>query len=735
MNALPNFTSTNNFRRLWSLGYRRLVPIVPHDAALLPTSSLALRAGTSQDGRGKTPGLKGADGLWHSGNWPTWEATESSIDRWAAMGAGVGVRMGDGLHLIDVDTMNKVFAGQAFELITQHFGVLSCRVGNAPKAGYLIRVSGPLDYMRIDFGPLVDGKLERCEILGAGKQAVFSGIHPKTKAPYFWPFPLKPFDEIPVFTPAQVKAFLVELATILPAASKVITEGGGAVVDQARLKGDLATVTKAVRATPNTNKTFGARERYVEYGYAIKASLPDNEPEAFELFADWCSRWEEGTNDPAVVAAEWVRMKPPYRVGAGKLYELAEQENPAQFRKVDLFFDVIPEAEASLFAEPVVADEQKTIAPMDWIDPTEWEGRPLRAREWVVEGWVPKGEVTFLYGDGGVGKSLLAQQLATCAATGRDWLGQPTTPSRVMCFFCEDSADELHRRQSDINRAVGVGFSDLSSLRLISRKHMDNLFSLWDRHTGAMREQVVWRQLLADAKAFSATVLVVDTIADTYSGSEIDRGQVNVFVKSVLGRLAEEIGGSVIALGHPSKSGKSTGDGTSGSTAWSNAARSRLYLRHPTGAASGNIRELEGMKLNYGPKGSVLKLRWSKGAFDVLAGSRPAGAPAIGAQVQTIGDAAENAVVSVLLANPTARLDPNPRSQYFRAKVLRRLDPDALAPYTPDEAEGALQRLENRKAIRAEKVGRDASYRPAFGYVVVPDNLASAEPVRPTLFD
>ncbi|MEX6979940.1 hypothetical protein AB2C28_31615, partial [Pseudomonas aeruginosa] len=92
----------------------------------------------------------------------------------------------------------------------------------------------------------------------------------------------------------------------------------------------------------------------------------------------------------------------------------------------------------------------------------------------------------------------------------------------------------------------------------------------------------------------------LDPLSDIYAGSEIDRGQVTTFVKGCLGRLAHEIGGSVVVLAHPSQSGMSSGQGTSGSSAWSNAVRSRLYLS----TLSDKARELANMKLNYGPKGS-----------------------------------------------------------------------------------------------------------------------------------
>ena len=178
-----------------------------------------------------------------------------------------------------------------------------------------------------------------------------------------------------------------------------------------------------------------------------------------------------------------------------------------------------------------------------------------------------------MYGAGAIGKSLLIQQYATAAATGRDFLGLKTRPAQVMGFFCEDAPDELHRRQIDINRSLGVSFEELQNLRITSRRTGDNLLATWNR-SGEMQRSELWQQLVNDAQAFRADVVVVDTLADIFAGSEIDRAQVSSFMKACLGRMAQEVGGTVIALGHPSQSGLSSGEGISGSTAWSNAARS-----------------------------------------------------------------------------------------------------------------------------------------------------------------
>src|SRR5690606_35556149 len=133
-----------------------------------------------------------------------------------------------------------------------------------------------------------------------------------------------------------------------------------------------------------------------------------------------------------------------------------------------------------------------------------------------------------------------------------------------------------------------------------------------------------WHQLVDDAKAFGAKLVIVDTIADTFGGSEIDRAQVRQYVQACLGKLAQEIGGAVLALGHPSRAGESSGDGTSGSTAWHASVRSRLYQEPATKDGSGPMRRLSNKKANYGPAGDAFMLRWARGAFEVHSAKRSA---------------------------------------------------------------------------------------------------------------
>src|SRR5690606_15400027 len=120
----------------------------------------------------------------------------------------------------------------------------------------------------------------------------------------------------------------------------------------------------------------------------------------------------------------------------------------------------------------------------------------------------------------------LAQQLATAVAQGQAFLGHDVTQCKVMGFLCEDAPDELHIRQRDINKALCLDMANIApNLRIASRKYMDNLLAVFDRNTSSMKRTAVWHQLVDDAKAFGAKLVIVDTIADTFGGSEIDRAQ------------------------------------------------------------------------------------------------------------------------------------------------------------------------------------------------------------------
>lgn len=267
---------------------------------------------------------------------------------------------------------------------------------------------------------------------------------------------------------------------------------------------------------------------------------------------------------------------------------------------------------------PVLRDamrQQKT--PFRHILPPLWEGLPP-PREWVVPEWMPKGYVTALYGDGGTGKSLLAQQIMTMLATGRPWFDQGVClpPMKVYGLFCEDDENELWRRQHAINQQFNIPMSDLHNMRLVSRVGCDNFLMTFDgKDTG--RFTCSFADLVEDLNQFKPDLVVLDTAADLFGGNENNRAHVRQFVQNCCARIARQNNGAVLLCAHPSDAGLQRKTGTGGSTAWNNTVRSRWYLTRPDEdpGVSAETRILSRKKANYAAASSEITLNWHQGAF------------------------------------------------------------------------------------------------------------------------
>ena len=284
--------------------------------------------------------------------------------------------------------------------------------------------------------------------------------------------------------------------------------------------------------------------------------------------------------------------------------------------------DRIPLAEARRRHSPK-APNPDYIAPKlhGVVDPITLADKPVPGRRWLVEGWIPHSAVTMLGGDGGVGKSLIAQQLITCAATGKDWLGQITMPCKAIAIFCEDDADELHRRQEAINRYYDVEFGDLENAQWVSRVGDENTLMRWEQYEAAGFPTEFYQQVHDLTQDTGAQLLVLDALHDLFPGNENSRPQARQFIQ-LLHSLARDMDGTVVLTAHPSLSGRNSGTGESGSTAWNNAVRSRMYLTKPRddqgGEDDGDLRVLQRRKANYANTGDEIRLTWRDGVFATL---------------------------------------------------------------------------------------------------------------------
>src|SRR5262249_35535178 len=126
----------------------------------------------------------------------------------------------------------------------------------------------------------------------------------------------------------------------------------------------------------------------------------------------------------------------------------------------DNFTEVYKLLEAAKQAEPPPV--------LQIVQASTWAGSKAKPRDWEVPDMIPRRQVTLLAGDGGIGKTIVALQLALAASTATGWLITTPRKARVLYVGAEDEMDELHRRVKAIAAASGVDLANATDFYLCS---------------------------------------------------------------------------------------------------------------------------------------------------------------------------------------------------------------------------------------------------------------------------
>lgn len=272
--------------------------------------------------------------------------------------------------------------------------------------------------------------------------------------------------------------------------------------------------------------------------------------------------------------------------------------------------------------------------------------QPLEPHRFVIADILPAGVVTLLGGHGGAGKSMLALTAAVCMTMGRKFMGMATERCRVVFFSAEDPAPVVQRRVAKLCRRMQVDPVELDRWLLVL--DATEAPTLYDGRS----PQPALEGLRAEVTAFNPGAIVIDNASDTFDSNEIERARVREFVR-LLAALGKPIDAAVLLLAHVDKATVKSGstEGYSGSTAWHNSARSRLFL---TTTDSGDLK-CEHQKSNLGPRAQPFYMRWSEeGALDHV--PPPGGVDDAATVLRILGEleAAGDLVPSAPQANPNA---------------------------------------------------------------------------------
>jgi hypothetical protein len=265
-------------------------------------------------------------------------------------------------------------------------------------------------------------------------------------------------------------------------------------------------------------------------------------------------------------------------------------------------------------------DIGRPAKPLDLSPVAVWAERPEpRPREWIVEGLIPAAKVTSLFGNGGLGKTLLALQIGLHVSLARRVFGLTTLGGGVLGIFCEDEEDELNRRLRAACAAECLELDAVDRFVAISRDGVDSVLCTYEHDH--IRLTSFYAQLDVTIAQCQPWLVILDTAADLFAGDFVSTPHVRQFIKVALGGLCVRHGCAILLLAHPSAAAMSSGDGGGFSTAWSNSVRSRLYLSRPKvgededPSVAKDRRVLEVKKSNYAPDGVQIPLLYERGSF------------------------------------------------------------------------------------------------------------------------
>jgi RecA-family ATPase len=336
----------------------------------------------------------------------------------------------------------------------------------------------------------------------------------------------------------------------------------------------------------------------------------------------------------------------------------------------------------------------------------QWDDKKLPNREWVVENRILAGNVTLLSADGSTGKSTIALQLGASLVLKRtDWLGALINKSgEVMIVSAEDEEGELVRRLANILKAYRAKFADLDSrFHAYDLSDREATMANFDRD-GNLRATQLLTQLEKRACEIRPALIVLDASANVFGGDEINRVHVRKFIDR-LRILAKKTGAGILLLAHPSLTGMSSGSGLSGSTAWHNSVRGRMYFSkiRPAGKTADDdvgddgLRQLVVMKNNYGPENERVRLRYKDGLFVLAQGS-------------SIEEAAAQAKIDEIflqcldmIAAQGRHASDHPNSRTYAPNMFAKM-PEAKG-CTKAGLEAAMERLLSARRIKVSKDG------------------------------
>ena len=148
---------------------------------------------------------------------------------------------------------------------------------------------------------------------------------------------------------------------------------------------------------------------------------------------------------------------------------------------------------------------------------------PEPQRQWIVEDVIPDETLTLLTGEGGIGKTTLALQLAVAMRIDGDWLGMKVTQGSVLFVTSEDERKDVNLNLRAILKAEGKSLAHCPDLHILPLADRDACLAAALTKLGPISATPLWRALERVIERLKPRLVIFDALADLFGGEENSR--------------------------------------------------------------------------------------------------------------------------------------------------------------------------------------------------------------------
>ena len=261
----------------------------------------------------------------------------------------------------------------------------------------------------------------------------------------------------------------------------------------------------------------------------------------------------------------------PERLNALKLdapIDATPQQQPAH-----------PEDIAKEFA-PDATTQDKPAKPIKTVNIESWDDIQDEPVEWLIEGVLPAGGFSALYGPPGSFKSFHALHIAHCIATGTPWMNRQVVQPGAVLYIAGEGFGGIGARI----KALKTHYNTPKGAPIYVIRHQLNLRSSVEDFNALML--AIERLVMESGVQFKQ--IIIDTLARAFGGGDENSASDMMQFVVACGRIQEIVQGAGLLILH--HSGKNQALGMRGSSALLGAVDSELELMRFEDTMKGIVR-------------------------------------------------------------------------------------------------------------------------------------------------